>query len=110
MGNTIGKAIFGTAAPAPEKADASPPPFSHFAGAQTTFSPPLISANNAFLGDIASSGISKLAHAQPCPDDTRPITCGFYRQEKGAPLVYTYTYHEMKIIVDGEFDISDEIG
>lgn len=24
--------------------------------------------------------------------------------------MYEYTYHEMKIIVDGEFDISDETG
>jgi len=24
--------------------------------------------------------------------------------------VYEYTYHEMKIIVDGEFEISDETG
>jgi ethanolamine utilization protein EutQ (cupin superfamily) len=24
--------------------------------------------------------------------------------------VYTYTYHEMKIIVDGHFDIEDETG
>lgn len=29
---------------------------------------------------------------------------------KGTPLVYEYTYHEMKIIVDGSFDISDETG
>lgn len=28
----------------------------------------------------------------------------------GTPLVYEYTYHEMKIIVDGHFDISDESG
>jgi ethanolamine utilization protein EutQ (cupin superfamily) len=28
----------------------------------------------------------------------------------GTPLVYKYTYHEMKIIVDGSFDISDETG
>lgn len=28
----------------------------------------------------------------------------------GTPLVYEYTYHEMKIIVDGSFDISDETG
>ena len=39
-----------------------------------------------------------------------PVTCGFYRLEAGTPLVYTYTYHEMKIIVEGEFDISDETG
>lgn len=30
--------------------------------------------------------------------------------EPGTPLVYEYTYHEMKIIVDGSFDISDETG
>lgn len=35
---------------------------------------------------------------------------GFYRLEKGTPLVYTYTYDEMKIIVEGSFDISDETG
>jgi len=88
----------------------SPPPFSHFPGAQTSFKPPLIANDNAFLGDVASSGTSSLPHKQPCPDDTAPISAGFYRLEKGTPLVYEYTYHEMKIIVDGEFDISDETG
>jgi ethanolamine utilization protein EutQ (cupin superfamily) len=39
-----------------------------------------------------------------------PITAGFYRLEAGTPLVYEYTYHEMKIIVDGVFEISDETG
>jgi ethanolamine utilization protein EutQ (cupin superfamily) len=43
-------------------------------------------------------------------DADKPISCGFYRLEAGTPLVYTYTYHEMKIIVEGEFDISDESG
>jgi uncharacterized cupin superfamily protein len=43
-------------------------------------------------------------------DADKPISCGFYRLEAGKPLVYTYTYHEMKIIVEGEFDISDESG
>lgn len=28
----------------------------------------------------------------------------------GTPLVYEYTYHEMKIILDGHFDIADETG
>lgn len=35
---------------------------------------------------------------------------GFYRLEKGTPLVYTYTYDEMKIIVEGSFNITDETG
>jgi hypothetical protein len=43
-------------------------------------------------------------------DQEKPISCGFYRLEKGTPLVYSYTYHEMKIIVEGEVEISDETG
>lgn len=88
----------------------SSPPFTHLAGIQKSFQPPLISADNAFLGDVTSSGTSSLKHVQPCPDDSAPISAGFYRQEKGTPLTYTYTYHEMKIIVEGEFDISDANG
>lgn len=38
------------------------------------------------------------------------MSCGFYRLEKGTPLVYTYTYDEMKIIVEGKFEIADETG
>lgn len=40
----------------------------------------------------------------------KPISAGFYRLEKGTPLVYEYTYDEMKIILEGEFEISDETG
>lgn len=40
----------------------------------------------------------------------KPLSAGFYRLEKGTPLVYTYSYEEMKIIVEGEFEISDETG
>jgi ethanolamine utilization protein EutQ (cupin superfamily) len=40
----------------------------------------------------------------------KPISAGFYRLEKGTPLVYTYTYDEMKIILEGQFEISDETG
>lgn len=40
----------------------------------------------------------------------KPMSAGFYRLEKGTPLVYTYTYEEMKIILEGEFEISDETG
>jgi ethanolamine utilization protein EutQ (cupin superfamily) len=38
------------------------------------------------------------------------MSAGFYRLEKGTPLVYTYTYDEMKIILEGKFEISDETG
>jgi ethanolamine utilization protein EutQ (cupin superfamily) len=40
----------------------------------------------------------------------KPISAGFYRLEKGTPLVYEYTYDEMKIIIEGQFQISDETG
>lgn len=73
--------------------------FKHFAKAQTEFKPPLIANENAYLGDVVSS-----------TDTEKPVSCGFYRLEKGTPLVYTYTYHECKIILEGEFDISDESG
>lgn len=75
--------------------------FTHYSQAQTEFKPPLIANENAFLGDVSSS---------ESLDPVAPISAGFYRLEKGTPLVYKYTYHEMKIIVDGEFDISDESG
>ncbi|KAI0017298.1 ethanolamine utilization protein-like protein [Xylariomycetidae sp. FL0641] len=61
--------------------------------------PPLIANENAFLGDVSCS-----------KDPEKPISAGFYRLEKGTPLVYEYKYHEMKIIIDGSFDISDEAG
>lgn len=99
MGSFISKTVSKTSSSAtPEKKMAA---FTHFASAQTAFKPPLIANENAFLGDIATSQAN---------DPIAPISAGFYRLEKGTPLVYEYTYHEMKIIVDGEFDISDETG
>lgn len=66
--------------------------------------PPVLESpgNNSFLGDVFNS---------KGPEGLQ-MACGFYRQEKGEPLVYHYTYDEMKIIVEvsGEFFISDETG
>ncbi|KAK6463909.1 hypothetical protein DFJ63DRAFT_54180 [Scheffersomyces coipomensis] len=66
--------------------------------------PPAIPSpgKNSFLGDIFTSDAPK----------EEQMSCGFYKQEKGEPLVYTYTYDEMKIIleVEGEYWISDETG
>ncbi|KAL9106634.1 MAG: hypothetical protein Q9227_008354 [Pyrenula ochraceoflavens] len=78
-----------------------PVSFSHHAAAQSTFKPPLIANENAYLGDLFSSEKN---------DPDKPVSCGIYRLEKGTPLVYTYTYHEMKIILEGEFEISDGTG
>lgn len=103
MGNLFSKAksstkSSSTSTKAPEKM-AEKLSFSHYAKAQSSFKPPLIANENAFLGDVYSS-----------TDADKPVSCGFYRLEKGTPLVYTYTYHEMKIILEGEFNISDETG
>ena len=43
-------------------------------------------------------------------DSEKPITSGLFRLEAGESLDYTYTYHEMKLIVDGSFIIEDESG
>ncbi|MCJ1356154.1 MAG: hypothetical protein MMC33_006148 [Icmadophila ericetorum] len=103
MGNLFSNA---SKASASEKPASDPPPtgiqkFSHYPQAQQTFKPPLIANDNAFLGDLWSS--------QTLAPST-PITCGIYRLAPGIPLEYTYTYHEMKIILDGDFTISDESG
>ncbi|MGI9598038.1 MAG: cupin domain-containing protein [Acidimicrobiales bacterium] len=50
----------------------------------------------AFLDDFAVSD-----------DPDKPITAGLFRLEAGEAMTYTYTYHEIKLIVDGEFDIHD---
>jgi len=79
----------------------APVGFRYPANAQSPFKLPLIANENAFLGDVFSSEAN---------DPDKAVSCGFYRLEKGTPLVYTYTYHEMKIILEGEFEISDEAG
>ncbi|KAI9737884.1 MAG: hypothetical protein M1834_009254 [Cirrosporium novae-zelandiae] len=84
----------------PEKM-AAPVAFNYYEQAQKNFKPPCIANGNAFLGDVYSS--DKV-------DSKAPVTCGFYRQESGTPLVYTYDYDEMKVILEGEIDIQDETG
>ncbi|RPA99087.1 putative ethanolamine utilization protein [Choiromyces venosus 120613-1] len=75
-------------------------PMHHHPSAQQTFKPALLAAPNVYLQDIFNSSAQTGS----------PISCGLYRLEKGPPLVYTYTYEEMKIIIEGEFEISDETG
>ena len=35
------------------------------------------------------------------------VTSGFFRLQPGTPLIYTYTYNEMKIILEGDYTITD---
>ncbi|KXJ51784.1 cupin domain-containing protein [Neptuniibacter pectenicola] len=59
-----------------------------------------VPGSNGFIGDIAVSN-----------DKDKTIVGGFFRMEKSdEPLVYEYTYHEMKIIVEGEMIITDQEG
>lgn len=93
-------------------------------------SPPLIANDNAFLGEVFSRYVSPplpppyfsfvSVSRFPCslfpfsPSEslspTNPISAGFYRLDPGQELVCTYTYDEMKTVVDGEFETSDETG
>ena len=110
------------------------PAMQYFEKAQSSFKPPLVANENAFLGDIASSYV--LSQLSPChlllsiptitphpssltplpfhPSEstspTTPISGGLYRLEKGTPLDYTYSYDEMKIVLEGHFYIKDETG
>jgi len=98
MGNLFSRISTSNNTPVKESKMA-PLAMTYYEKAQSTFKPPLIANENAFLGDISTSN-----------DPEKPISCGLYRLEKGTPLVYDYTYNEMKIILEGEFEISDETG
>ncbi|KAL6868892.1 hypothetical protein ACO1O0_000215 [Amphichorda felina] len=72
--------------------------FTH--NAQSKFEIPLLAGDNAFLGDIFSSE----------KNSDSPISAGLFRFEKGEPLTYTYKYDEMKIVLEGDYTITDATG
>ena len=75
---------------------------------------PLIHVPNAQRMQLPSMGVPAteafLADVRTSKDAAKPITCGFFRMEKGPALVYDYHYDEMKVIVEGEMTIADETG
>lgn len=73
--------------------------FHHHPSLPTTFHPQLLANENAYLEDVFSSD-------QTNPE--KPLSSGLFRLEPGTPLVYTYTYDEMKIILDGDFTIEQD--
>lgn len=75
--------------------------FQYHEQAQSKFDIPLLANDNAFLGDIVSSDKN---------DADKPVTAGLFRLKKGEPLKYTYPFDEMKIILEGDYTISDETG
>lgn len=50
----------------------------------------------AFFQDVITTG-----------DEKAPMTCAMFRMEKGTPLVYDYTYDDIKYVIDGSFTVSD---
>lgn len=56
-------------------------------------------AHNGFMKDFLGSR-----------DSSTPLSCGFFRMEKGEPLTYKYSFAEMKLVVEGEVTITDEKG
>lgn len=54
----------------------------------------------AFLGDTFVS-------VKPSTNKEQPLCTGFFHLEAGKPLDYTYDYEEMKIVVEGEFIITE---
>jgi ethanolamine utilization protein EutQ (cupin superfamily) len=79
----------------------STPALKVFKQAQSKFEIPLLAGDNAYLGDLFSS--DKI-------NPESPISSGLFRLKKGEPLTYTYKYDEMKIILEGDYTISDETG
>jgi uncharacterized cupin superfamily protein len=71
-------------------------------------------AKNAQRADLPSMNVpgaaAFLADVHVSNDGEKPITCGFFRMQKGKPLIYDYHYEEMKILVEGEMIITDETG
>ncbi|GBG13435.1 dichloromethane dehalogenase [Novimethylophilus kurashikiensis] len=54
----------------------------------------------AWLGDVFISAKNE-------PNKDQPLCAGFFHLEAGKPLDYTYDYEEMKIVVEGEFNITE---
>ena len=77
------------------------PAMKYFPQAVKTQQPDMgIEGVNAWLGDVVAS-----------TDEDKTIAAGFFHLKKSdEPLVYEYTYHEMKCIVEGEMIITDEEG
>ncbi|KAL8699054.1 MAG: hypothetical protein Q9201_006228, partial [Fulgogasparrea decipioides] len=121
--------------PSDEHVDVKPtstdsvPPFQYYANAQMEYKPPLIANGNAFLGDVFSTyhfpsspplsaaplfthnphhlkPKTKTQNSSDLNRSSAPLTAGFYHLSPGPELVYTYTYDEMKILVEGDMQIA----
>lgn len=57
---------------------------------------PVMEIPNAWIGDVYSN-----------PSGSE-MSCGFFRMEPGEALQYVYTYDEMKVVLEGDFTLTDE--
>ncbi|KAI9722549.1 MAG: hypothetical protein M1828_004544 [Chrysothrix sp. TS-e1954] len=90
--------------------DPNPRGMNYFPSPLTNSTLPSLANENAFLGDVVTTApiSSSSTKTSSSPDSAgKPMTCGFFRLEKGTPLDYTYTYHETKIVVSGTFVITE---
>ncbi|KAJ5711144.1 ethanolamine utilization protein EutQ [Penicillium malachiteum] len=75
--------------------------FKVFPQGQSKFEIPLLAKKNVLLGDVFSSQDNNPA---------APMSAGLFRLNNGDPVTYAYRFDEMKIILRGEFHISDTTG
>lgn len=60
-----------------------------------------VSGVDAWLGDTFVSSLAAAANKE------QPLCAGFFHLEAGKPLDYTYDYEEMKVVVEGEFHLTE---
>ncbi|GAB7357344.1 hypothetical protein MBLNU459_g8295t1 [Dothideomycetes sp. NU459] len=73
----------------------------HDAQLKQTYLPSYGEHKNIYIGDAVSSTQD---------DKEKPITSGFFRVEKGGKATATYTYFEVKVIVEDTLIVSDGTG
>ncbi|KAJ4182216.1 hypothetical protein NW767_005391 [Fusarium falciforme] len=73
----------------------------HFPKAQEAKLPFYGDYKNLYIGDTVSSTKD---------DPVAPLTSGFFRAEAGAKTTSTYTYFEVKLVVEGDLIVSDGTG
>ena len=70
-------------------------PFEHRSGGHTGLPSMEVPGVEAFIGDTLSN-----------PQGSE-LAAGFFELRAGEPLDYTYTYDEMKVVVEGEFHLTN---
>ncbi|OAL52229.1 hypothetical protein IQ07DRAFT_597874 [Pyrenochaeta sp. DS3sAY3a] len=77
------------------------PALQYFPKAQAAELPFYADYKDMYIGDTVSSTKD---------DPVAPLTSGFFRVDPGGKTTSTYTYFEVKIIVEGDLIISDATG